>query len=119
MQSGISFYQAFKSLLNSDYTNVGTAASIVQLRPLSAGENRRVSACVIQKELSTPTPKSSAAFKDNCVIFEPNHKKAPVLWRECAGRVSVQPCPSRVMAVSEADETMQQSSLSHKPAKAP
>lgn len=98
---------------------VEQAASIVQLRPLSAGENRRVSACVIQKELSTPTPKSSAAFKNNCVIFEPNHKKAPFLWRECAGCGWVQPCPSRVMAVSEADETMQQSSLSHKPAKAP
>lgn len=34
------------------------ATSIVQLRPSSAGESRRVSACVIQKELNTPTPKS-------------------------------------------------------------
>lgn len=75
-----------------------------------------------QKELNTPTPKCSGAFKDNCVIFfflDESQKKAVFLWRDCAGHVWVQPCPSRAMAVSEADETMQQSSLSHQPAEAP
>lgn len=92
---------------------VDEATSGVELGALSASESRRVLACLTQRWLTKVALKSSEAFKDNCYFRDWSEKKAPVLCMSSALP------PSRVMAESEADKTMQQSSLSRKPAEAP